>query len=69
MNDDPVKGPPSAGSRRSSGAVETGKLPAAWIDFIRYCQEMRFGEIERLSIQDGLPVLAETTRRKVKFKN
>jgi len=42
-------------------------LPAAWRDFIRYCREMRFGEIERLNIQDGQPVLAEVTRKKIKF--
>jgi len=42
-------------------------LPAAWREFIRYCRELRHGEIERLSIQDGLPVLAETTRKKIKF--
>jgi hypothetical protein len=42
-------------------------LPAAWREFIRYCRDLRFGEIERLSIQDGLPVLAEVTRKKVKF--
>ncbi len=39
----------------------------AWREFILYCRELRFGEIERLSIQDGLPVLAEVTRKKVKF--
>jgi hypothetical protein len=43
-------------------------LPPAWREFIRYCRELRHGEIERLSIQDGLPVLAETTRKKVKFR-
>ena len=42
-------------------------LPPAWREFIRYCRELRHGEIERLSIQDGLPVLAELTRKKVKF--
>jgi hypothetical protein len=42
-------------------------LPPAWREFIRYCRELRHGEIERLSIQDGLPVLAEMTRKKVKF--
>jgi len=42
-------------------------LPPAWREFIRYCRELRHGEIERLSIQDGLPVLAETTRKKIKF--
>lgn len=67
MNDDPEKGPPHPRSRQSSSTPVYGKLPSAWIDFIRYCQDMRYGEIERLSIQDGLPVLAETTRQKVKF--
>ena len=42
-------------------------LPAAWRDFIQYCRELRHGEIERLRIQDGLPVGAEMTRKKVKF--
>ena len=34
---------------------------------IRFCTDLRHGEIERLSIQDGLPVLAEITKKKVKF--
>ncbi len=42
-------------------------LPAAWREFIYFCRELRHGEIERLSIQDGLPVLAELTKKKVKF--
>jgi hypothetical protein len=28
---------------------------------------MKHGEIERLRIQDGVPVLAEITKKKVKF--
>ena len=43
-------------------------LPPAWREFIRYCRDLRHGEIERLSIQDGLPILAEITRKKIKFK-
>jgi len=43
-------------------------LPPAWREFIRYCRDLRHGEIERLSIQDGVPVLAEITTKKVKFK-
>jgi hypothetical protein len=42
-------------------------LHPAWKEFIRFCRDLRHGDIERLSIQDGLPVLAETTRKKVKF--
>ncbi|MBZ5590284.1 MAG: hypothetical protein LAO05_17155 [Acidobacteriia bacterium] len=42
-------------------------LPPAWREFIRFCRDLRHGEIERLSIQDGMPVLAETIKKKVKF--
>lgn len=45
----------------------TGTLHPAWSAFVRYCQEMHHGEIECLKIQDGLPVLAEVTKKKVKF--
>jgi hypothetical protein len=34
---------------------------------VRFCVELRHGEIECLKIQDGLPVLAEVTTKKVKF--
>ena len=43
------------------------KLHAAWLEFIRYCAELGHGEIERLKIQDGLPLLAEQAIKKVKF--
>jgi hypothetical protein len=43
-------------------------LPPAWREFIRFCRELGHGEIQRLSIQDGVPVLAEVTTKKVKFK-
>jgi hypothetical protein len=42
-------------------------LHPSWLAFLRYCAELKYGEIERLSIQDGLPVLAEVTKKKVKF--
>ncbi len=34
---------------------------------MRYCQELGHGEVERLKIQDGLPVMAEVTTKKVRF--
>ena len=42
-------------------------LHPAWSAFITYCIELEHGEIETLKIQDGLPVLAEVTRKKIKF--
>ena len=42
-------------------------LTPAWREFIRFCRDLQHGEIERLSIQDGTPVLAETIKKKIKF--
>ncbi|HET9743253.1 MAG TPA: hypothetical protein VFQ00_10925 [Terriglobales bacterium] len=42
-------------------------LHPAWIAFIRHCAEMGYGEIERLKIQDGIPVLVEVSRHKIRF--
>ena len=40
----------------------------AWLALIRYCRELGHGELDRLCIQDGLPVIAEHVRHKIKFK-
>ncbi len=42
-------------------------LHPAWRAFLRFCGDLKHGEIERLRIQDGLPVLAEVVKKKVKF--
>jgi len=39
----------------------------AWSAFVRFCERLQHGEIEKLRIQDGLPVLAELTTKKIKF--
>jgi hypothetical protein len=44
-------------------------LHPTWCSFIRFCEELQYGEIERLKVQDGLPVLAEVTKKKVKFSS
>jgi len=44
-----------------------GDLHPAWSVFIKYCSELEHGEIETLEIQNGLPVLAEVARKKIKF--
>ncbi len=62
-------------STRWTAPRETGRPPPeppdrlhpAWRAFIRMCAELRHCDIERLSIQDGVPVFAETVRKKVKF--
>lgn len=42
-------------------------LPPAWRSFITLCVSIKYGEIEKLSIQDGLPYQAEEVRKKTKF--
>lgn len=54
-------------SVRTAENWNAGSLNPAWRAFIRFCKELGHGEIEKLSIQDGLPVLAEMTKKKVKF--
>ena len=41
----------------------------SWLRLIRYCTELGHGEIEKLKIQDGLPMAAEVTTRKIKFSS
>jgi hypothetical protein len=56
----------AAPMRPQTNSLEKADHPA-WIAFISYCIELDHGEIEILRIQNGLPVLAEVTRKKVKF--
>jgi len=51
-----------ADARRIPGSVHP-----AWLQLIHYCSELGHGQIDKLKIQDGLPVLAEVTTKKVKF--
>ncbi|MFQ6069884.1 MAG: hypothetical protein ACE5LC_05080 [Candidatus Aminicenantales bacterium] len=56
--------------KRAKIELRKGKLIRVhplWYSFIRYCEELKFGEIERLKIQDGLPLLAEEVKKKIKF--
>jgi len=58
-----------AASARSSTDVRAGHrvIHPSWLALIELCRDLGYGEIERLSIQDGLPVLAETVKKKVRF--
>lgn len=60
------------GGRREVSAIplpgaRERELHPAWLEFIRFCRDLGHGELERLAIQDGLPVLAESVRKKVRF--
>lgn len=49
------------------GGKPVQRIPEPWARLIRFCQELGHGEIERLKIQDGVPVIADVVREKVKF--
>jgi hypothetical protein len=53
-------------SSRSQGYRITCMHPA-WRAFIRLCESIQYGEIEKLNIKDGLPHMAEEVRKKTKF--
>jgi hypothetical protein len=52
---------------RTSVAQGSADVHPAWMRLIRYCAELGHGEIEKLKIQDGVPVIAEVVREKVKL--
>lgn len=49
------------------GAAPVERVHPAWAKLMRFCREMGYGELERIKIQDGLPVVAEVATRRVKF--
>ena len=51
----------------AKGTYASLSLHPAWSSFLRFCETLQYGEIEKLKIQDGLPVMAELTTKKVKF--
>jgi hypothetical protein len=56
--------------KKSNEEVLTGKLirvHPVWYSFIKYCEEIQNGEIERLKVQNGLPVIAEEVKKKIQF--
>ena len=61
-----IVGLPSLASSAHDASAGTSLHPA-WRAFIQFCDELRHGQIEDLKIQDGLPLLAEVTKKKVKF--
>jgi hypothetical protein len=47
-----------------TGLVE---VHPAWRALIDFCNKLQHGDIERLRIQDGVPVIAEVITKKIKF--
>ena len=47
--------------------TKPGELHPTWQALMKLCRELGHGEIERLKIQDGLPVFAEKITEKIKL--
>ena len=45
----------------------TIELHPIWLKFINYCEKLGFGELQKVQIQDGIPVSAEMATKKIKF--
>lgn len=52
---------------RTATTTAGGDLHPAWAALIRHCMNMGFGEIERIKIQDGVPVLIEKSVERIKL--
>ena len=57
-----IRSPNRAPTSRTSAVVHP-----AWERLMQYCADLGYGEIEKLRIQDGMPVMADIVREKVKF--
>jgi hypothetical protein len=60
-------GPGVRDAATAPAPLVAGELHPSWRSFISFCAMLEHGELEGLKIQNGLPVLAEVTRKKVKF--
>lgn len=47
--------------------AKTIQIHPLWYAFIKYCETLRFGEIQKLKIENGLPTSAEEVKKKIKF--
>ncbi len=52
---------------RSGENASSVPLHPAWVAFVKMCCDLQYGEIESVRIQDGLPVMAEVVKKKIKF--
>ena len=55
------------GSHENTKTSGMTYIHPAWYSFIKYCESLRYGEIDKIKIQDGHPTIAEEVKRKIKF--
>ncbi len=54
-------------SKGQSNGKGVQSISEEWARLIQFCHKLGYGEIEKLKIQDGVPVIADVVREKVKF--
>jgi len=52
---------------KGTAAPRVQQIAEEWARLIEYCQRLGYGEIEKLRIHNGVPVIADVVREKVKF--
>lgn len=58
--------------KRFEGELSKAKMMhihPLWYDFIKYCETLKYGEIQKLKIENGLPTGAEEVKKKIKFSS
>ena len=56
-----------AGRELASETYQLLRVHIAWAKVMELCRDIGYGELERIKIQDGVPVMAEVARRRVKL--
>lgn len=56
-----------SGNRIEPVLIQGQEMPVAWARFILYCAELENGEIEKLKIQNGIPMAAEVVKQRTQF--
>ena len=61
-------GKPKNDEAHSNHSAAVEHLHPAWQVLIRYCEKLQFGELEKISIQNGLPMTVEVVRTKMRLR-
>lgn len=54
-------------SKQKPEKTETVKVKPGWVRFMKYCEQLGYGELTKVSIQNGLPMSAEYVKKKIRF--
>lgn len=57
----------SVDSKRLNRAEHSNGLHPTWEALIRLCEKLQFGELEKVRIQNGLPMTVEVVRTKMRL--